>query len=66
MCGTLMLRTQQLIKERGEEITLLKIYDDLDIPPGWVQKFVTGKFPNPSVNRVQKLYEYLSGKPLIV
>lgn len=63
--GTLMTATKQLIKNRGE-VTLLKIYDDLGIPPGWVQKLMDGTFRNPSVNRIQALYEYLSGKKLIV
>lgn len=63
--GTLMAETKRLIKVRGD-ITLLQIYDDLAIPPGWVQKFTAGSFKNPSVNRVQALYEYLSGKPLAI
>jgi hypothetical protein len=30
----------------------------------WLEKFAAGKFKDPSVNRVQALYEHLSGKKL--
>ena len=32
----------------------------------WLIKFKAEKIKDPSVNKVQTLYEYLSGKPLIV
>lgn len=63
---SLMAATRQLLKDRSEETTFLRIYKDLGIPPGWTQKFIAGGIPNPSVNRVQALYEHLSGKKLIV
>ena len=61
-----MATTRKLIIERDPEVTLLKIYTDLGIPPGWIQKFARGQVSDPSVNRVQALWEYLSGKKLAV
>ncbi len=63
---SLMRMTRQLLKDRGADVTFLIIYDKLGIPPGWTQKFLAGGIPNPSCNRVQALYEYLSGKKLVV
>ena len=63
---SLMGATRQLLKDRGDDVTFLRIYTDLGIPPGWTQKFMAGGIPNPSCNRVQALFEYLSGKKLIV
>lgn len=63
---SLMSKTRQLLKDRGTDVTFLIIYDKLGIPPGWTQKFLAGSIPNPSCNRVQALYEYLSGKKLVV
>jgi len=62
---SLMTEVKRLIRERGD-VTLLQIYDATGVPPGWIQKLMSGVFPNPGVNRIQKLYEYLSGKKLTV
>lgn len=59
--GPLMLRTMELLKEQD----LLKVYSDTKISFYWLQKFVAGGFKNPSVNRVQFLYEHLSKQRLI-
>ncbi len=44
--------------------TFMEIYKDTGIPFYWLQALSKGKFMNPSVNRVQYLYEQLSGKKL--
>lgn len=59
--GSLMRRTMEMLRERGD---LLKIYTDTKISFYWLRKFANGEFRNPSVNRVQYLYEYLTGKQL--
>ena len=59
--GSLMLRTMQLLKKQD----LLKVYTDTKISFYWLQKFVAGGFKNPSVNRVQYLFEHLSKQRLI-
>lgn len=60
--GTLMQETQKLLKDQD----LLRIYSHTGISFYWLRKFAAGDFKNPSVNRVQSLYEYLAGKPLFV
>ena len=59
--GSLMLETQRLLKERD----LLAVYTATGISFYWLRKFASGEFKNPSVNRVQSLYEFLKGEPLL-
>jgi hypothetical protein len=58
---SLMLRTIELLKERE----LLEVWDETRIPFYWLRKFASGAYQNPSVNRVQHLYEHLSQRPLV-
>lgn len=64
--GSLMQATitelHNTLKESDK--TLISIYSDTGIPYYWLKKFSAGEFANPSVNRVQALYEYLSGSKL--
>ena len=60
--GTLMLETQKMLKDQD----LLTVYSETGISFYWLRKFSSGEFKNPSVNRVQHLYEFLKGKPLFV
>ena len=60
--GSLMLETQRMLKEQA----LLTVYSETGISFYWLRKFSSGEFKNPSVNRVQHLYEFLKGKPLFV
>lgn len=59
--GSLMLETQRMLKEQD----LLAVYTATGISFYWLRKFASGEFKNPSVNRVQSLYEFLKGKPLL-
>ena len=58
--GSLMVTTRALLKDKD----LLAIYDATGLSFYWLRKFMRGDIPNPSVNRVQYLYEHLSGNPL--
>lgn len=58
--GTLLEKTLKLV--RDEPRGLLAVAQKTEIPYHWLRKFAAGKIPNPSVNRVQKLFEKLSGK----
>lgn len=60
----LMETTQQLLKESDK--TLLGIYTETGLPYYWLKKFSAGDFDNPSVNRVQFLYEFLTQSELLV
>lgn len=59
-----------LVEETTKLINECKM-DDLElfvitgIHPAWLMKFRKGGFKNPSVNRVQYLYEFFTGKQLI-
>lgn len=59
--GPLMLKTIELLRKRD----LLQVYADTKISFYWLQKFAAGGFKNPSVNRVQFLFEHLSRQRLI-
>ena len=58
-----MTRTRELL--RGCDKGILGVRDDTQLPFYWLRKFANGEIPNPSVNRVQFLYEYLTRKPLV-
>ncbi len=60
--NTLITKTMELVNEY--EGSLPELYKATDISFYWLRKFKAGEFANPSVNRVQWLYEYLSGKKL--
>lgn len=58
----LLIKTQELLKEDDRDIPT--IFAESRIPLYWLQRFAAGQYQNPSVNRVQYLYEFLSGKEL--
>ena len=60
--GSLMEKTIELLRGRD----LLQVYRETNISYYWLRKFLAGRFTNPSVNRVQRLYEYLSGNKIIL
>lgn len=60
--GSLYTRTRDLLDASGE--TLLDLHKNSGLPFHWLSRFKVGRIKDPSVNRVQKLYEYLAGKPL--
>lgn len=49
----------------GESISLPKVAQDTGLPYDWLLKLKNGHIPNPSVNKVQTVYEYLSGSKLL-
>lgn len=60
---SLMLETHRLLKERKQ--TLAQIHTSTGLPFHWLTKFLGNEIKDPSVNRVQKLYEFLAGRPLV-
>ena len=48
-----------------EGADLIKVSAETSISFYWLKKFATGQFRNPSVNRVQYLYEHLTKNPLL-
>lgn len=60
--GSLLIKTRTLLKTDGR--TLLDIHKDTGLPYYWLQDFKSQRTDGSDVNRVQALYEYLSGKKL--
>lgn len=58
----LFTRTKELLA--NYEGTQLDIYTATRLQPTWVSAVSTGRMKEPSVIKVQRLYEFLSGKPL--
>lgn len=59
---SLMAETIKLL--RKDKRSLLQIHKETNINFFWLRKFAAGEFKNPSVNRVQFLYEFLSGSSI--
>lgn len=62
--GTLMLKTLELLKKDSRNLSDISI--DTGISFFWLQRFSTCSMKNPSVNRVQYLYEQLAKTLLTV
>lgn len=60
--GSLHLRVMKYLKE--DKRSLIEIHADSKLPFYWLKTLITGTIKNPSLNRMQALYEYYSGKPL--
>ena len=57
-------KTLELLNET--EVPVRTISEESGIPYDWLIGIKYDRIRNPSVNRVQELYEYLSGKKLPV
>ena len=57
--GALMERTRTALIERGP----FRAHEETRIPFYWLRTFAAGGFKNPSVNRVQYLYEHDADVP---
>jgi hypothetical protein len=70
MPETLMEKTRRLLRE--SPLSLPDVHAELrmaginDISYYWLRKFSSGAFRDPSVNKVQRLYEFLTGTVLTV
>ena len=57
--GSLLEETLKLLQNTN----LKKIHEETGLPYDWLRKLTSTE--NPSVNRVQRLYEHLTGKTLL-
>jgi hypothetical protein len=55
-----------LLEERPRSLTLKDVAEGSGLPEAWLKSFASRKINDPSVNRVETLYTYLTGKPLDV
>ena len=62
--GTLLKKTRSLLKKAKSENQLEEIAHKTDLPYLWLNKIADGHINGPSVNRIQKVYEHISGKKL--
>jgi len=60
---TLLTTTRKLV--RNDKRSLLLISQATGIPFYWLKKFSAHEIPNPAVNRVQFLYEFLTKSKLL-
>ena len=63
--STLMVETLKLLKADERKLAELADSTQTGISYYWLKKFSANEFANPSVNRVQFLYEFLSGNKII-
>jgi len=61
--GTLLAKTIELLK--ADKRTLRMVGQATDIPYYWLKKLSAGEIDNPSVNRIQQLFEFLAKKRLL-
>ena len=62
--SSLMAKTKELLDK--DERSLLDLHKECQISYYWLRKFKSGVLIDPSVNKVQALYEFLSGTALRV
>lgn len=62
--GSLHAQTLALLRET--ELSLIEVSNATGLPFYWLQKFHYTDVKDPSVNRVQLLYEFLNSKKLQV
>ena len=62
-CESLHETTRQLLQESPQ--TTYDVAVGTKLSYSWLVAFASDRMAHPSVNRVQKLYEYLTGKPLL-
>ena len=62
---TLLTKTIELLQNRSVQLTLDRVAEDCDVTASWLSLLLSKTPPaEAGVNKVQRLYEYLSGKPL--
>lgn len=63
--GNLLIKTRALLKKAKVNNELETIAHKTDIPFLWLNKIADDHIDNPSVNRIQRVYEHLSGKKCV-
>ena len=51
----------KILQNRRKPMTLDKIADDTGLSKSWLSKVASGNCPDPSVNKMELLYFYLTG-----
>jgi len=61
---SLLERTIQLLQDRPRNMTYADIEDATGLKAPWLSMIHRNLIPEPSVNAIQRLYEFLSDSPL--
>ena len=61
---SLLSKTRELLLASDKSNN--KIVQETGLPFPWLRAFRAGDYDNPSVNRVQFLYEHLNGRKLVL
>jgi hypothetical protein len=64
--GTLKIATLKLLRELPRERSLTDVANGCGLSPAWLSAFVRGEIASPSVDKVQCVWEYLTGRALNV
>lgn len=56
----------ELLASRPRNTTYKDVAEATGLPEPWLKKFAANEIKDPSVNRVETLYNYLTGTPLNV
>lgn len=59
-------KTLEFLLNRPDWLTLATISKDTGLPVGWLVSIVAHPDMSPSVDRIERLYNYLSPKPFII
>lgn len=62
----LYVRTLELLRNRPRSQTLAVVSQDTGLPKEWLIAIISRPETSPGVDRIEVLYEYLSGKQLQV
>lgn len=51
--------TIQLLIDRPRKLTLPQVAESIDVSESWLDALIAGRISEPSVNSIQRLYEFL-------
>lgn len=57
--------TVTLLRNRPHSLTLADVAEGSKLTKSWLSALLSGQISNPSADKVQDLYEFLSKKPLL-
>ena len=57
--------TAELLRNRPTPLTLKQIATDCGVSADWLSLLLNGHLPNAAADKVQRVYERLTGRPLL-
>lgn len=59
---SLLERTRSLLKHKPSTLTYSAIAKATGVSIAWISRFADDKIPNPGVNQVQAIFDYMTGR----